>query len=242
MANSSETQEQPARVLWPQRLAAGDDLYSVTNIETGVVEYLVYCSAEKNAMYVRDNGAWWRVSGTLVLDFDDPKYSLEFVDVDYIQEYDDSERQLVGGQRKEEPTVAAAVEPAECPAATQDIAINLKNRKRAIEIANYGPLNPKEPNNEFWQLKADTWSVTPEEAKKSLCANCVFFAVTSAMRDCIAKGIGATSTAEDPWDSIDAAELGFCEAFDFKCAASRTCDAWAVGGPITDDVQSGRGK
>jgi hypothetical protein len=27
--------------------------------------------------------------------------------------------------------------------------------------------------------------------------------------------------------------LGYCEAFDFKCAASRTCDAWVVGGPIT---------
>jgi hypothetical protein len=25
--------------------------------------------------------------------------------------------------------------------------------------------------------------------------------------------------------------LGYCEIFDFKCAASRTCDAWVVGGP-----------
>jgi hypothetical protein len=26
--------------------------------------------------------------------------------------------------------------------------------------------------------------------------------------------------------------MGYCEALDFKCAASRTCNAWAVGGPI----------
>jgi hypothetical protein len=34
---------------------------------------------------------------------------------------------------------------------------------------------------------------------------------------------------------IEAGELGFCEIFDFKCAAKRTCAAWIVGGPITDE-------
>jgi hypothetical protein len=29
--------------------------------------------------------------------------------------------------------------------------------------------------------------------------------------------------------------LGYCEIFDFKCAASRTCDAWVVGGPNTGE-------
>jgi len=32
-------------------------------------------------------------------------------------------------------------------------------------------------------------------------------------------------------------DLGYCEIFDFKCAAKRTCDAWIVGGPITDKKQ-----
>jgi hypothetical protein len=36
------------------------------------------------------------------------------------------------------------------------------------------------------------------------------------------------------WDTISAGDLGYCEAFDFKCAANRTCDAWVVGGPIID--------
>jgi hypothetical protein len=31
------------------------------------------------------------------------------------------------------------------------------------------------------------------------------------------------------------ADLGYCEIFDFKCAASRTCDAWVVGGPNTGE-------
>ena len=40
----------------------------------------------------------------------------------------------------------------------------------------------------------------------------------------------------DEWEAIDAAgQLGYCEAFDFKCASKRTCRAWVTGGPITQD-------
>ena len=38
----------------------------------------------------------------------------------------------------------------------------------------------------------------------------------------------------------DAADLGYCELFHFKCAATRTCDAWLVGGPITSMANSRR--
>jgi hypothetical protein len=68
-------------------------------------------------------------------------------------------------------------------------------------------------------------------AKKALCGNCSFFVQTKSMLDCIANGINDTNE----WDTIDAGNLGYCEAFDFKCAASRTCDAWVVGGPITEE-------
>jgi hypothetical protein len=126
----------------------------------------------------------------------------------------------------------------ECPPATTDIAVNLTNRKKAIRVANYGPLNPQEPNEEYWKERAAVWSVTPEEAQNSLCGNCAMFSITNKIRQCIADGIAAGgSGATDAWDAIDTAELGYCEAFDFKCAASRTCDAWVTGGPITDDSE-----
>ena len=32
-----------------------------------------------------------------------------------------------------------------CPVETQDIAANLRNRKKAIDTAMYGPMNPNEP-------------------------------------------------------------------------------------------------
>ena len=131
-------------------------------------------------------------------------------------------------------SLVAALDEDECPPATQDIELNLKNRQNAIDNVGYGPLNPKEPNNEFWQDKADKWKTSPEEAKKSVCGNCVFFVRTPQMLECISTGIEqGGSSVVDADASIDQAELGYCEALDFKCAASRTCNAWAVGGPIT---------
>ena len=64
------------------------------------------------------------------------------------------------------------------------------------------------------------------------------FIRTKDMLNCIATGIEAGDSSEqNAWDAIDAAELGYCESFDFKCAASRTCDAWVAGGPITDSSE-----
>jgi hypothetical protein len=112
-----------------------------------------------------------------------------------------------------------------CPMATQDITLNLKNRAKAIDSANYGPENPKLPNKQFWMEMAREWEVDPEEAKMSVCGNCAAFNQDDSMLECIAKGIGEEG---DPWAMIDAGDLGYCEIFDFKCASSRTCSAWVV--------------
>jgi hypothetical protein len=117
-----------------------------------------------------------------------------------------------------------------CPIATQDISTNLKDRQNAIDVANYGPLNPNLPSDEYWIRKAKQFNATIEEAKQSICGNCSFFNVSQKIKDCIANGIG---NELDPYNVIDAGDLGYCEAFDFKCAAKRTCDAWVVGGPVT---------
>jgi hypothetical protein len=132
--------------------------------------------------------------------------------------------------------VEMALQIEECPPATQDIALNLENRQNAIDSAGYGPLNPDEPNEEFWQEKADRWSVTIEEARQQRCGSCAVFVKTTPMLSCIEEGLAEGGSSEDDaWAAIDAGDLGYCEAFDFKCAAARTCDAWVVGGPITDE-------
>lgn len=126
------------------------------------------------------------------------------------------------------------VEAGECPASTSDIAANLANRQKAIDTAGYGPLNPSEPNDEFWQEKADRWKVTIEEARKQTCGSCAMWIVTPEMKACIEAGLAEGDNEQDAWAAIEAGELGYCEAFDFKCSALRTCSAWVVGGPVTE--------
>jgi len=121
-------------------------------------------------------------------------------------------------------------EPAACPIATQDIKTNLENRQNAVDDANYGPANPNEPNEDYWKAKANEFQGDVATAKKMLCGNCAAFNQTKKLLGCISKGIG-----EDAGEVEVGGNLGYCEIFDFKCAAKRTCDAWIVGGPITDD-------
>ena len=155
-----------------------------------------------------------------------------------------------------------AEEEMKCPVATQDISVNLEHRQKAIDEYGYGPLNPNNPNIKFWKKKMEEWQLdTMEEAKSSRCNNCAAFNITSKMLNCIERGIVTgekevsvsepevqeqdvpvtepetddTEGAEkDAWDTIEAGKLGYCTFLKFKCAGSRTCNAWVVGGPIKD--------
>lgn len=119
-----------------------------------------------------------------------------------------------------------------CPLATKDISVNLANREKAIKTAAYGPLNPAEPNTAFWNAKAKRWDLPIAEAKKSLCGNCAAFIKTPEMLECIESGLAGKNPV-GAMDTVKAGDLGYCEAFDFKCASARTCDAWISGGPVT---------
>ena len=120
-----------------------------------------------------------------------------------------------------------------CPIATQDVKTNLKNRDWAFKNVGYGPANPNEPNSAFWNAKANEWQTEVKQAKSMRCGNCSAFIQTPEMMECIRAGIDEEkqSYAEDV---IESAGLGFCELFDFKCADTRTCNAWLIGGPITE--------
>ena len=117
------------------------------------------------------------------------------------------------------------------PAATQDISINIRNRQECIDVANYGPMNPMLPNDDYWQARADVYNTSIEEARTSRCSNCAAFVQTTDMMEAIAQGLGGEDEA---YAVVKIANLGYCEIFDFKCAGNRTCDAWVTGGPLTD--------
>jgi hypothetical protein len=120
-----------------------------------------------------------------------------------------------------------------CPIETHDIKANLKNRDWAFKNVGYGPANPDEPNSAFWNAKANEWQTEVKQAKSMRCGNCSAFIQTPQMLECIRAGIDEEkdSYAEDV---VESAGLGFCELFDFKCADTRTCNAWLIGGPITE--------
>jgi len=116
-----------------------------------------------------------------------------------------------------------------CPKATQDLELNTKNRDATIEEYHYGPLNPNEPNKDYWKKIADKWDTTPEEAKKSLCGNCVAFDTSPRLKQC-------RPVVDE--DIKGPGEFGYCLMHHFKCYSKRTCCSYAVGGPITKDEVS----
>lgn len=126
--------------------------------------------------------------------------------------------------------VKLAKKEQDCPEATQDIKLNLKNRQKAIDEYGYGPADPSQKNDKFWLKKMKMWKVDElSEVKNMLCGNCAAFDITTETLDCIENGIG-----DDATETINAGKLGYCKFLKFKCAAKRTCDAWVTGGPITD--------
>jgi hypothetical protein len=126
-----------------------------------------------------------------------------------------------------------------CPVATGDVEVNLECRQKAIDKANYGPMNPNEANASYWREISKAWRNSPEQAKKSRCGNCAAFIQTPKMLACIESGLEMGGTEMDAWEVIDAGDLGYCEVFDFKCASKRTCEAWISGGPITEEKDNG---
>jgi hypothetical protein len=119
--------------------------------------------------------------------------------------------------------VLPAEEGMACPAATQSIELNTKNRNKAIQAKyiKYGPLNLSDET--YWEDLADHWNTSADVAKQSLCGNCAAFDVSPRMEECMPGRIQRDG------------ELGYCWMHKFKCHSARTCYTWAAGGPITED-------
>lgn len=113
-----------------------------------------------------------------------------------------------------------------CPAVTQNLEMNTRNRNSAIkaDYIQYGPLNLAD--EDYWVKAAEHWDTTPEVAKESNCSNCVAFDISPRMLECM------------PGSVQDDGQLGMCWMHNFKCHSARTCYTWAAGGPITEDSVS----
>lgn len=121
-----------------------------------------------------------------------------------------------------------------CPKATYDLKENLEYRDRAFKEFGYGPANPNSEDDYFWRQRSEEWNTSLDEAKTMRCGNCSAFIQTPEMMACIVKGIQGEESNDETYapEVSKAANLGYCELLEFKCAADRTCSAWLVGGPI----------
>ena len=125
-------------------------------------------------------------------------------------------------------------------AAIKDLDLNTKNRNLTIDEYSYGPANPdnEQDSQMFWEKKADLWNCSVDLVKSMRCENCSAFNQTPQVVKMMGDALGPKGS-----DIIAKSNLGYCEFFEFKCAGSRTCDAWVGGGPLkesngqTDDVQ-----
>jgi hypothetical protein len=123
-----------------------------------------------------------------------------------------------------------------CPISTQDITINLKNRNNAFKKFGYGPPNPDEANDAFWLKKAVMYNAPTDAIKTMRCGNCAAFIQAPKMMKCIMDGLEKDEEGLSYDENfVKAANLGYCDLFQFTCAAARTCDAWKSGGPITKE-------
>jgi hypothetical protein len=122
----------------------------------------------------------------------------------------------------------------ECPKVCSDIQLNLKNRDWAFKNVGYGPANPDSPED-FWKIRAEEWNTSEKNAQTMKCGNCSAFIQTPEMMKCIVDGIQGEESDNETYanEVVGSAGLGYCELFEFKCAADRTCSAWLVGGPIS---------
>ena len=121
-------------------------------------------------------------------------------------------------------------------AALTDLDLNTKNRNETIKEYSYGPANPgnEEGSKRFWERKADLWDAPLEQVKSMRCNNCNAFNQTPEVKKKMADALGPKGKV-----IIEGSNLGYCEFFEFKCAGSRSCDAWVGGGPITEAYDVG---
>lgn len=121
-----------------------------------------------------------------------------------------------------------------CPEPLRNKALSIKNHKVCIVKADLGPANPRAPEVYFWMRKSVAFNVPEACAREMLCSNCGHYWKTKFIDDCMKKHPQPTPPEVDPsW--VDTGESGgYCDLWEIPCTASRTCDDWEPGGPITD--------
>ena len=96
---------------------------------------------------------------------------------------------------------------------------NAKTRTFMIENWMLGPDKTQQPNTDYWRKLATVWRISPDQARRNLCANCEYF---DDSPDMLAE---MESVPQDRFDK-DGGGRGWCNKFLFICHNLRTCQNW----------------
>jgi hypothetical protein len=113
-----------------------------------------------------------------------------------------------------------------CPAATQSVQINTRNRDATVREFGYGPLNVDRPGD-FWEDIAEAWDTSEEAARASLCGNCVAFDISPRMQACMPGPV-----------SDDDGRLGYCHMHALQRAMATSDHAHGPGCGCGSPAQS----
>jgi hypothetical protein len=96
---------------------------------------------------------------------------------------------------------------------------NKKTRDTLVETQMLGPIKTAEANGEFWRGLANVWRISPDQAKRKLCANCEYF-------DDQPETLEAMEVVpQDEFDK-DGGGRGYCNKYTFICHTLRVCRQW----------------
>jgi len=104
----------------------------------------------------------------------------------------------------------------------------MKNRDFVKTHWMLGPEKTQQPNSEYWRKLSTVWRISPDQAKRNLCANCEYF---NDSPDMLAQ---MEQIPVDAYDK-DGGGRGWCTKFDFICHNLRVCQAWERGEQPEDE-------
>lgn len=96
---------------------------------------------------------------------------------------------------------------------------NKKTRDTLVETQMLGPVKVDAPNTEFWRGLANVWRISPDQAKRRLCANCEYF-------DDQPETLEAMEVVPQDEFDADGGGRGYCHKFEFICHNLRVCGKW----------------
>jgi len=105
---------------------------------------------------------------------------------------------------------------------------NKATRETLFKTQMLGPEKTALPNSEYWRGLANVWRISPDQAKRNLCANCEYF-------DDQPETLEAMEVVPQDELDKDGGGRGYCHKFEFICHNLRVCKSWEKGSVMMEN-------